>query len=155
MTMMERDQRLAPSTCQGVGDRSFGGLAGDESRVLHHAQQHDRHADIKNGADDQRGDDAEGQVALRIARFLGRGGNRIETDVGEEDDGASGDDAAEPGGRKRLPVAGIHQRAADHQEDQNGADLDRDHDVVGFGGFADAAHQQNREDEDDEEGRER
>ena len=86
----------------GVGHGRFGGCAGDKSRVLHHAEQDDGDADIEHGADDQRRDDAEGQIALRIARFLGRGGDRIESDVGEEDDGAAGDDSAEAGGREGM-----------------------------------------------------
>ena len=140
--MIERDQRLRAQHFQRVSHGRFGSFAGDEGRVLHHAEQHNRNADVEHRTDDQRSDDAEGQVALRVARLLGRGGDGIEADVSEENDSASGDDAAEAGRRERLPVAGVHQRAADDQENQDRADLDRDHDVIGFGRFADAAHQQ-------------
>ena len=92
----------------------------------------------------------KGRSRCGFFALFGGGGDRIESDVGEEDDGAAGDDAAESGGRKRLPVGGMHQHAADDQKDEDRADLDGDHHVVGFGGFAHAAHQQHRQDEDDQ-----
>ena len=49
---------------------SLGGFAGDERGVLHHAEEHDRDSDIKQGAYNQRGNDAEGQIFLWIARFF-------------------------------------------------------------------------------------
>ena len=55
--------------------------------VAHHAGQHGDDRDVKDGADDQRGDDADGHVALGLLRLLGVGGDRVEADVGEEDDG--------------------------------------------------------------------
>ena len=41
--------------------------------------------DVQHRADDQRGNDANRQVALRVLRFLGHGGDGVEADVGEED----------------------------------------------------------------------
>ena len=41
--------------------------------------------DVKNRADDQRTQNADGHVALRILGFLRRGGDRVEADVCEED----------------------------------------------------------------------
>jgi hypothetical protein len=113
--------------------------------------KHHRDADIEQRADDQRHDDAEGQIFLRIARFLGGGGDRIESDVGEENDCASGHDSGKAGRGEGRPVRGFHQHSTDHHEGQNGADLDRDHDVVGLGRFLHAAHQQQRQNEDNQE----
>ena len=148
--MTERKKGCAPRYCHGVSDGSIRGGAGDEGGVLHHAEQHDRDADVEHGADDQRGDDAKGQVALRSLAFFGGGGNRIEADIGEEDDGAAGDDAAEAGRGEGLPVRGMNQHAADDEKSQDGADFDGDHHVVGFGRLAHAAHQQQRQNKDDE-----
>ena len=70
----------------------------------HDPGQHHRHADVEHGADDQRGDNSDRQVALRIASFLGGGRNRIESDVGEENDRAAGQDARPSHGSEGMPV---------------------------------------------------
>ena len=137
---------------EGKGNRGFCGFARNKTGVPHHAQQNQGDAYVEHSAHNQGSDDADGQIALGIARFLGGGGDGIEADVGKEDDSAAGNDAAEPGGRERMPVAGIDQCAADDQENENGADLDGDHDVVGLGGFADTAHEEHGENQNDEEG---
>ena len=54
--------------------------------VRHHARQHEPDDDIDQGADGQAAQDPDGQVALRVDRLLGRGRNRVEADVGKEDD---------------------------------------------------------------------
>ncbi len=102
-------------------------------------------------AHDQRHDDAEGQIFLRIARFLGGCRDRIESDVGKENDGASGDDSGEARRREGHPVGGLHQHSADDQEGKDGADFHRHHDVVGLRRLLHSAHQQQREKENDEE----
>ena len=88
---------------------------------------------------------------MRIARFLGGGGDGIESDVGEKDDCASGDDSGKAGRREGRPVGGLDQHATDNEEGKDGADFNGDHDVVGLGRFLHSAHQKQREDEDDEE----
>ena len=75
------------------------GLPGNESREAN------GDGNIKHGADDERGDDADGQIALGIAAFLGGGGDGIEADVGEEDDGAAGEHARPAVGHEGMPVA--------------------------------------------------
>src|SRR2546427_6800876 len=62
-------------------------IPADQSR-----QDHDDR-NIKNGADDERGDDADRQIALRSLAFLSSRGYGIEADVGEEHDGAAGQDS--------------------------------------------------------------
>ncbi len=94
----------------------------------------------------------KGMSFCGLLRFLGGGGDRVEADVGEEDDGAAGEDAAESGGRERNPVGFVHQAAADDEEERDGGDLDGDHGVVDLGGFAHAAHQQPAQDHDHEKG---
>ena len=76
-----------------VDDRR--GVVGRDGAPGHHAGEHQSHADVQNRADDQRGDDADGHVALWIAALLTGGGDGVEADVGEEDDGAAGEDAGE------------------------------------------------------------
>ena len=60
---------------------------------------------------------------------------------------------AKPDGANGVQLALIDQHTADDQEGQDGADLDQHHDVVGLGGFAHAAHQQQGQNEDDEKTR--
>ena len=93
-----------------------------------------------------------GHIALRILALLGCRGDRIESDVGEEDDGAAGQYASPAIGHEGMPVVGLDEAGAGKDEDENGGDLDQHHDVVGAGRLADAAHQDHGEDHDDEEG---
>src|SRR5271170_1481464 len=55
-----------------------------ECGVGNHARQQTRNRDVKDGADDERAEDADGHVPLRILGFLCRGGYSIESDIGEE-----------------------------------------------------------------------
>jgi len=138
---------------EGVGDGSLGSGALAEDGILHHAEQDERHADVEDGADDERGDDSEGNVFLRILGFLGGGGDGVKADVGEENDCAAGEDAAESGGCEGNPVGFVDEAAADDEKERDGGDLDGDHGVVDLGGFTHAADEQQTEDHDDEEGR--
>ena len=59
---------------------------GDVQRgVGRDARQHPRHQHVEHGADEQRAQNADGNVALRIPRFLRGHAHRIEADIGEED----------------------------------------------------------------------
>src|SRR6266568_6823594 len=61
---------------------------------------------IQNGAHNQCGNDSDREIALGIASFFSSGRNRIETDIGEENDRASGQDSRPSVRRKRMPVSG-------------------------------------------------
>ena len=52
-----------------------------------------------------------------------------------------------------MPVRRMDELRADSDEQQDGRDLEQHHDVVGLGGFADAAHQDHCKEHDDEESR--
>ena len=118
----------------------------DHRLPRHEAGEADGDGDIEHGADDQRGDDADGQVALRIAAFFGGGGDGVEADVGEEDDGAAGEHARPAVGHEGMPVAGMDEADGGEDEDEDGDELDADHHVVGRGRLADAADQDDGED---------
>ncbi len=107
----------------------------------HNAAEHDGHRAVEHGAGHQRGQDADGQVALRVLALLGRRRDRVEADVSEEDDGAAGEHAGPAVGHEGMPVVRLDEAGAGKDEDQNGGDLDQHHDVVGAGRLADAAHQ--------------
>ena len=51
-----------------------------------------------------------------------------------------------------MVIARVNERRAGENEHQDGRDLDEDHDVVGLGGLAHAAHQNDGEQHDDKEG---
>ena len=61
--------------------------------ITHHPGEHDRDRNIEHGDDGQRGENAAGDVALRILGFLGGGGDHIETDECEEHDRGAGQHA--------------------------------------------------------------
>jgi len=116
------------------------------------AAEHDGNRAVEDGTSDEGGEDAEGQVTLRVFALLGGGGDGIEADVGEEDDGAASEDAGPAIGHEGVPVVGLDEAGSGKDEDQNGGHLDEDHDVVGACRFADAADQDHGENHDDEEG---
>jgi len=58
---------------------------------------------------------------------------------------------AKAGRREGRPVRGLDQHSADYQEGEDGADFDHHHDVISLCRFLHSAHQQQREDENDEE----
>jgi len=116
------------------------------------AGEGERDADVQDGADDERGDDADGDVALGVLALFGGGGDGVETDVGEEDDGASGEDSGDAVGDEGVVVAGMDEGEAEEDEGEDGGDFDHHHDVVGAGGLADPDDEDGGEDTDDEEG---
>src|SRR5439155_546522 len=63
-------------------------------RVRHHAGEDQRGRDIEHRADREARDDAERHVAARIPGLLRAGGDGIEADESEEDDGGRGDHPA-------------------------------------------------------------
>ena len=115
------------------------------------AGEHERDADVEDGADDQRGDDSDRHSALRVAALLAGGRDGVEADVGEEDDGAAGEHAGPAVGRERMVVARMDEVQADEDEGEDRDELDEHHDVVGACGLADAAHEDDRQKNDDEE----
>src|SRR6202000_125158 len=98
-------------------------------------------------------------VALRILGFLRGGGDGVEADIGEEDGAGATDDPADP---ELAEFAGILRyerhiigrmdiKDADGDHRQHDRHLDEDDDVVDQGGFGDAAHQDQRHHDDDED----
>ena len=134
---------------QRVDDR--GGVV-DQRLPGHEAGEHDDHADVQKRADNQRRDDADGHVALRVFALFGGGRDGIEPNVGEEDDRAAGENSGPAIGREGMPVGRMNEARRKADEDEDGDDLQQDHDVVGLGRFADAAHQDHREEHHDDEG---
>ena len=116
----------------------------------HDSGEHDGYCDIEHRTDDQRGDDADGNVTLRIARLFCRRRNRIESDVGEENDGAAGEHARPAFRYEGMIVCGMNEAHAHEDERQDGGDFQQDHDVVGLRRFANAAHQHHRQQQYDE-----
>ena len=82
----------------GIDD---GGGVVEQRLPGHESREHDHYGDVQHRADHQRGDNAARQVALRILALLGRGGNGVEADVGEEDDRAAGEDSRPAIGSER------------------------------------------------------
>jgi hypothetical protein len=97
------------------------------------AAEHDGHSSIQNRAGHQRGQNADGHIALRILALLSRGRDRIETNVSEEDDGAAGQHAGPAIGHERMPVVRLDKAGAGKHKHQNGRNLDQHHDVIGAG----------------------
>ena len=109
-----------------------------------------RHQDVEHGAEQQRTDQADRHVALRVLGLFGRGRNRIEADIGEEDrrrraDRADpGTETAEhAGGEEGVELVGVELGAGEGQRDEDGErdHLDHDQHCVDAGAFIGADHQ--------------
>ena len=113
------------------------------------AGEDQRDGDVEHRADGERAEDADGQIALRVARLLGGGGDGVEADVGEEDHGralqdAGAAEAAEDAlvrGDEGRPVLGLHVGGGGGDEGQHHRDLDEDDDGVEAGRLLDADDQ--------------
>ena len=112
---------------------------GDVELLVRHHAGHDRsHRDVQRGRDHERGHDAPGHVALRVARFLRGRRGLVEADVGEEDDRRALHHAAEPNWPYcRCWSAGtaVHRSVETYlsptmMNSTMISDLDRDHHVV-------------------------
>ena len=93
--------------------------------------------DVEDRADDERAEDADRHVALRILRFLRRGRDRVEADVREEHDRRRAEHAgpaevAVRVGRRheRMPVRRIDELQRERDEEQDHDELDRDDDRI-------------------------
>ena len=133
-----------------IDDRS--GVA-DDGFPGHDAGEHESDSEVEDGADDKGGDDADGDGSLWVTALLTGRGDGVEADVGEEDDGTAGENAAPAVGRERVVVGRMNELEAYQHEGEDGHDLDQHHDVVGLGGFADPANEDHCEQNDDEKGR--
>jgi hypothetical protein len=71
--------------------------------------QHHRDCDVQHGADDERRDDAYGNIALWVLSFFRRGGNRVKSNVGEENDGAAGEHARPAFRHEGMIVRGMNE----------------------------------------------
>src|SRR6185437_14925423 len=115
-----------------------------------------------NGADDQRPENSDRHVAVRVLGLLRRSGNRVEPNVSEKDDSGAAQNAAPAELSKmtlvrrneRMPVR-KRERRVPGEEDNSQADEDKqnrhfdDHDRgVEVRGFADPFNQYGGHDED-------
>ena len=95
------------------------------------AGEHHNYCDVENGTDHQRGDDPNGQIALWFGALFGGGGNRIESDIGEEHDGTARENSGPAVGREGMPIRRVNQARGKAYEDHDGDDFEQHHDVVG------------------------
>src|SRR5699024_7392522 len=116
----------------GAGDRGEdagqGGLPVGEPVPVHGADGGERNEAVQGRDQDQREHDGAGQVALRVLGLLAGGGDRVETDVGEEQGGTGGADPGHPHGHERGEIALLHGGRRDPDEHDQDRDLDQDHD---------------------------
>ena len=139
-----RHQRAAPSDAhcvQGLRNRRL-----DVNLCVgNHPGQDGRHNHVQNGTNTQRGHEPDRDVPLRIAGFLSRCGDRIETDVGKENDGRGRAHPRKAVRHERRPIGGIDGKRSDGNEEQHHGDLNRDDDAGHAGAFFDADDQQDRQ----------
>ncbi|OPZ81795.1 MAG: hypothetical protein BWY77_00475 [bacterium ADurb.Bin431] len=134
---------------QGEGLSLLRGQGGLEFRIGDQPRKDRGDHNIKNGADEQRGDDADGQVAAGIARLLCRGRDRIKADIGKEDDRRPGAYPRPAVGGKGGPVFRLDPAAADDNKKGQHDNLDADHDSVEAGALADAPDEHQADEGDD------
>ena len=113
--------------------------------------EHHDDRNIENRANNQRRDDADGQIALRAIAFLRGRGYGVETNVSEKHDGAAGQNSGPAVGRERMPVGGLNKSRGEANEHENRDDFEEHHHVVRLRGLANPANQKNRKKHDDDE----
>ena len=95
-----------------------------------------------------------GRSRCGLLALLGGGRDRIEADVGEEDDRAAGQHARPAVGHERMPVGRVNEADAPAKtKTRMATSLSSTIDVVGLGRLANAAHQHHCEQHHDEERR--
>ncbi len=92
-----------------------------------------------------------GRSRVGIADLFGHRRHRVESDVGEEDDGRARLDAGPAVGGERLPVLGVRVAQADGDEDRQHDQLEDHHDRVHPGALPDADHEHDGQRGDDGE----
>src|ERR1035438_9161623 len=105
------------------------------------AAEGDGYSTVEESAGHECGEDAEGQIALRIVALLSGRRNGVEADVREENDGAAGEHAGKAVGHEWMPVARVNEAGSGDDEGEDGNDFDKDENVVGSRRLANAAHQ--------------
>ncbi len=116
--------------------------------------------EIEDGDDEERSEEADRHVAAGVLRFLGGGADGIESEVGEEDDARSAQDASPSevapfagGGRNEgMPVRRMDGVGRPGDEEEDDGELDVDDDVVRHRRFLDAEDQDGGGETDDEDG---
>ena len=171
--MTDERPAMAPSLMKRRDPAQPGPIGHDRDRigdvelgVRHDAGRDAGDQDVEHGADQQRADDADRHVPLRVLGLLRRGAHRVEADVGEEDHAGAGHHPAPAEGapdrqpvgthclrrNERVPVGRVHRVDRADDEEQHHRDLhDHDH-VVDVGRLLDADHQQRGDDRDDDDG---
>jgi len=134
---------------ESVDDR---GSIVEERLPGYESSEYDNDGNIKKRTDQKRSNDSGGQIALRAFAFFGGGGDGIESDVGEKNDGTAGENTRPAIGREGVIVRGMNESRSEADEHQDSDDLEKHHDVVGFGGFANAADQNHGQKHNDDEG---
>src|SRR5437763_9048313 len=98
----------------------------------HGADRAGRDQEVEDRANAERADEADRHVALRILGLLGRGRDRVEADVSEEDRGRGADHAigAPAVGNERREVTALEDRQSENAEDGQRRDLHQDEDRI-------------------------
>ena len=104
--------------------------------------KHDCDCDIKDRANAEAAEDANGHVALRLAGFFRRGGNGVESDVSKKDDRRAAGDAIQSMRREGRPVFWFHVKRTHDEEEHKDDQFEHDHGRVEPGAFLDAEDQQ-------------
>src|SRR6202044_2724061 len=131
----------------------------DRGRVVHErmpgnqASQNDDYSDVKNRTNDERCDDADRQVTLRIFAFFRSGRDGVKADVSEKYDRPASKNSRPSIGSEGMPIAGMDKVQTKSDKNQDRDDLQHHHHVIGFGGFSNSAHQYDGEQHHDNESR--
>src|SRR5579864_8140219 len=124
-----------------------------ELGVMHHAGQNVREQDVQNSAHNQGANNADRHILLGILGLLGSRRDRVESNIGEEDDTRAHHDSAHTKLSKcslilrdeRLVILGMDVLPANSDKDHHHGELDHHNDRIGPGGFFNADDQQQRD----------
>src|SRR4030043_726814 len=132
-----RGHQGAPPADADPGEGCGEGVADVDLLIRNHTGQDKGYGEIEDDDDPQADHEAQGDCALGIAGFLGGRGDRVEPDVGEENEGGSGHDPLPAERSERVEVGEIDMGNAQKDKQQDHGDLDSDDDVVELAAFPD------------------
>jgi hypothetical protein len=124
----------------------------DERPIGDHTGKDRRDDHVENRADDERRDDPDGHVALGILGLFRHGRDRVETDIGEEDNRRARGDPVPAVRHEGMPVPGVHEPRAHDDEKGEDDELDHHHDGVEPGALADPDKKDDGDRRDDRKG---
>src|ERR1043165_7285282 len=140
--------------------RNGDGIGNVKLGVWHAASRNRRNQNVEDGTDEQRSNDGNRHVFLRISRFLSRRAYGIETDIGEKHNPRTGHDSAPAEmpvsarwWNERMPVRSSNGVRSSHDKEQYHDDFHEHDKIIEVGRFFNPDDEQRCYESNDDYGR--